>query len=268
MWDFDGISTRRLMERAGGGGSRSEDHVKTGDTLVHAGQSGVILNDENLLLLSREHESFLRGKKTDSVLRRQLLMSELGEAGLRLLGHPRIADVHPRVPANVSSPHPGVGRGHLAPGHDLPRRLNERAQYPYDLPVEFSVAFVVTAARHCSPLRTTNDLPWVSRAAWRFWRRSPHVGDFGLFVTLLSATGSGGVTSLKDIRTRSKLIIVGFAAGVAAFVASGSTGCSPVRTCSTCWFMPSRRVQRRSPLVSSFRAYYRSLKECSVSRRA
>ena len=60
VWDFDGISTRHLMEAGVAEVPVRKTSFKTGDTLVHADKSGVILNDENLLLLSREHESFLR----------------------------------------------------------------------------------------------------------------------------------------------------------------------------------------------------------------
>src|SRR5205085_2073718 len=99
---------------------------------------------------------------------------------------------------------------------------NERAQYPYDLPVEFSVAFVVIATALLTitydqrlALAVSGGLAILATLASR--------GDFGLFVTLISASGVA-IFLLKEIRTRSKLIVVGVAAALAAFIASASTG--------------------------------------------
>ena len=143
-------------------------------------------------------------------------------------GHAGADDVHTCVSANVVlSARPALGVVTLLLVMIFLSRINERAQYPYDLPVEFSVAFVVTATALLTiaydqrlALGISGGLSILATLASR--------GDFGLFVTLLSASGVV-IYSLKDIRTRSKLIIVGFAAGVAAFVASGLTGLPPAQ---------------------------------------
>jgi putative nucleotidyltransferase with HDIG domain len=230
LYEFDGWATTREQKALEEAVPVKTVNFKPGDTLVSASKnigsgspSKGVLNDENLLLLRREHEKFLEQQRTNPVLRRQLLLTEIGMAGVVLLVTFALV-VYTLLYQRKVFYRPGRALGVvcLLLAMTLLTRLNERAQYPLDLPVEFSVCFVVIATALLTiaydqrlALGVSGNLAILATLASR--------GDFGLFVTMLSAMGIV-IFSLREVRTRSKVVLVGFASGVAAFLASGSTG--------------------------------------------
>ena len=100
-------------------------------------------------------------------------------------------------------------------------RLLELAQYPWDLPVEFSTFFLVIAAALLTIAYDQRFALGVSGALTILVTLSSR-GDLGLFLTFMTVVGIT-VFSLREIRTRGKLVGVGALAAVGALVASAAT---------------------------------------------
>jgi len=216
LWRYDQAATNKEIEDAQARVPDFKTKFKRGDLLVEA---GTVLTSSELDLLAREHEQYLRDQKTDPVLRRQLLRQRLGAAGLVLIVTFGLATYTLTYQGRIfQNPGRALGLAGLCALMILFSRLNERLQLSWDAPVEFSVAFVVMAAMLlaiaynqrfafgvCGVLAILITL--ASRA------------DIELFLTLMAACGFA-VFSLREVRTRGKIIGVGLVAGVAAALTS------------------------------------------------
>ncbi len=225
LWQYDQLATGREMKEAEASVRRVMDTYRAGDPIIPipAGKLSVELGEQELPLLRAEHESFLRAQKTDPVLRRERLLTDIGMAVVVLLITLALVSYTVLYQARVlHRPVRVLGIVCLLLAMILLSRLNERAQYPYDLPVEFAVAFVVIATALLTiaydqrlALGVAGNLAILATLASR--------GDFALFVTVLSAAGVV-IFSLREIRSRSKVIVVGVVAALTAFTASASMG--------------------------------------------
>jgi cyclic-di-AMP phosphodiesterase PgpH len=220
IWRVDGIQTRGQMEAAEKSIRPFRVTFKAGDLLAPA---GTVLSDRELVVLNREHDAFLQAQRTDPVLHRKAMLHDLGMAGITFLVTLGLATYTIFYQEHVfDRPGRTMGLAVLIFIMVLLSRLNEHAQYPYDLPVEFSVAFVVVTAALLTvaydqrlAIGASGGVAILATIASR--------GDFSLFLTILGSTGIT-IFCLKDVRSRSKIIAVGTLAGVGAFVASVSTG--------------------------------------------
>lgn len=222
LYDFDQFATRRKMQEAEEAIPPVMLRYAARDPIVEVGKISVLTHRE-LALLRQEHESFLLAQQTDPVLRQQWLLAQFGMVGLVLLvvlGLLTYTSIyHQKV---FRRPLRTVGLCALMLVMVLLSRLVEWAQHPHDLPTEFTVAFVVCAA---ALLTISYDQRLAIGAALSLAVLSTLAsrGDLGLFLTTFAASAVT-VYMLHDIRTRSKVILAGSAAAVAAFVASASMG--------------------------------------------
>ncbi len=220
LWRYDAEATEEEMQAAA---DRVEPITITrteGSTLVQAGRE---LGHSELKLLAEEHAAFLEKERQDNTLRTRKYLSQLGVAlvlllvigGLALY----VAQFQPRV---FHKPARTVGLCSLLLLMVAFSRLLERASGQWNAPSEFSVGFVVIAAALLTiaynqrfALGACFALSMLAMLAVR--------GEFGLLLTMLVAM-SITVFMLREVRTRSKLVVVGTVAAAGAFVASFATG--------------------------------------------
>jgi putative nucleotidyltransferase with HDIG domain len=212
LWRYDAAATTKEIDEAQARVPRYMTPYKEDDLLVEA---GTVLSSDELGLLSREHDEYLKAQKTKPELRRQLLQHQAGLAGLVFIVTFGLAAYTLSYQGRVfQNPGRALGLAGLCLLMILLSRLNDRLQLSWDAPVEFSVAFVVTAAMLlaiaynqrfafgvCGVLAILITL--ASRA------------DIQLFLTLMAACGLA-VFPLREVRTRGKIIGVGAIAGAAA----------------------------------------------------
>ncbi len=220
LWLFDPAATAQEMEAAASRVPESKIEMQAGALLVPAGTE---LSDADLSRLKTEHAAFLRAQDTDPKLRRERMLERTGMGAVLLmltLGFAvYTARFEPRIfhkPARSFSM-----MGLLLLAVVLARGI-EHTQYPWDLPSEFTVVLVFTAVALLTI--AYNQRFAMTVAAFLAVVTTLTVrGELGLLITL-AATAGTVVYLLNEVRTRTKLIVVGMAAAVVAFVASSATG--------------------------------------------
>ncbi len=222
LWRYDENATRQAINRAEEKVQTSKIVYKTGNPIVRADKVSVLSNTQ-LDLLKREHEEFLRAEAKNPGLRQRKLLTQLGMAIMVLIVTVGFA-TYAASYENRSYRKPGraLGFAALMLVVILLSRITESAQYPWDLPVEFSVAFVVTAAALLTmayeqrfALGVSAGLAILVTLACR--------ADLGLFLTLVTAMGVT-ILLLREVRTRSKIILVGVLSAGTALIASIASG--------------------------------------------
>ncbi|GMV97286.1 MAG: HDIG domain-containing protein [Phycisphaerae bacterium] len=220
LWRYDAGATETARRRAEEQVPPVIREIKAGDMLVSANSQ---LSVKDLDLLKSEHAAYLREQRNDPVLLKKLLLGQAGMATLALLvmiGLAAYTAVY-------------EGRVFYKPGRTLGlaalllvmiglARLIEMAEWPYDLPAEFSVALVTVAAALMT-IAFSQRFSFGGAGALCILVTLASRGDFSLAITLLIASGVT-IFFLKDIRTRSKVIVVGFLAAVGAALASAAAG--------------------------------------------
>ena len=205
IWLVDGVQTRKQMETAEKSVRSFRVTYKTGDLLVPA---GTVLSDRELGVLTREHDAFLQAQRTDQVLHRKSMLHDVGMAGIVFLVTLGLATYTISYQEHVfDRPGRTMGLAVLVFVMVLLSRLNEHAQYPYDLPVEFTVAFVVVTAALLT-IAYDQRLAIGASGCVSILATIASRGDFALFLTLLGAMGVT-IFCLKDVRSRSMIIAVG-----------------------------------------------------------
>lgn len=220
LWRYSPDATAELIASRLNAVETHPIAVKRGVTLVEA---GTVLGESELYLLSQEHAVFLRAEREDPELARKKFMHELGMAimvlaicgGLAVYTHTH----QPRIFRNWAR---ALGLASLMLCMITLSRVLEMVQYPWDAPPEFSVFFLVMAAALLAIAYNQRFAFGVGGGLTILIVLSAR-GDFMLFLTFLS-TMSVTVFLLREVRTRSKLVAVGAAAGLVAFVTSAATG--------------------------------------------
>lgn len=216
LWRYDEGTTIEARRRAEEQVPPVIRDIQPKDTLVSAGTK---LSVDDLDLLKREHAAFLDAQRNNSELLQKLLLNQAGYAAvvlLIMLGLGAYVAVHEGRVFN----RPGriLGLAALLVVMVGMARLIEMAEWPYDLPVEFSVALVTLAAALMT-IAFSQRFSFGGAGAVCVLVTLASRGDFSLAVTLLTAAGIT-IFLLRDIRTRSKVIMVGLLAAVGATFAS------------------------------------------------
>jgi putative nucleotidyltransferase with HDIG domain len=213
LWRYDQTATLKEIDEAKNKVPTFTTPYKTRDLLVEA---GTVLSSNELDLLDKENTEFLKAQKTDPDLRRSKLLQNLGLAGLVLIVTFGLAAYTLSYQGRIfQNPGRALALAGLCLFMILVSRLNESLQLSWDSPVEFSVACVVMSAilltiaynqRFAFGVCGTLSILVTLASRANFW----------LFLTLLAGCGVL-VFSLKEVRTRGKIIAVAaLAAAVAA----------------------------------------------------
>lgn len=222
LWRYDTKATLEAQQLAMAAVPNVERSYKAGETLVTAGPNKR-LSAAELDLLKREHQAFLHARRTDWELRQKHLRFQAGMAGLVLLLTLGLACYAISFETTgFRRPAKNLALTALLLTMLAGARLIELAEWPYDLPVEFSVGLVTIAAALMT-IAFGQRFAFGGGGALCALVTLASRGDLALFLTLLTAT-TISVFLLKEIRTRSKVILVGMLASAGAMLASASAG--------------------------------------------
>ncbi len=220
LWQYDSKATTEAQQAAIENVPEVVLRFKAGETLVAAGPDKHLSAPE-LDLLKREHQAFRQAQRTDWELRQKHLRFQAGLAGLVLLVTLGLASYVMLYEGHVFR---HVSRTIALAALLLfmlgASRLIELAEWPYDLPVEFSVGLVTIAAALMT-IAFGQRFAFGGAGALCVLVTLASRGDLALTLTLLAAAGVT-IFLLKEVRTRSKVIVVGSLAGLAAIVTSGA----------------------------------------------
>jgi cyclic-di-AMP phosphodiesterase PgpH len=212
LWRYDQAATRKEIEEAQKKVPDFTTPYNPGDLLVEA---GTVLSPSELGLLAREHEVFLAEQETDPILRQQLLQRQVGLAGLVLIVTFGLAaytlSYQNRIFQNRGR---AFGLAALCLLVILLSRLTERLHLAWDAPVEFTVAYVVMAAMLLA-IAYNQRFAFGACGVLAILITLASRSNINLFLTLMAACGLA-IFSLKEVRTRGKIIGVGVIAGIAA----------------------------------------------------
>jgi putative nucleotidyltransferase with HDIG domain len=221
LWRYDEAATAKAMDEAEKAVPVSKIPIKAGDVLV---RGGTVLEDKKIMnRLRSEHEEYLRAQKARSEFRREKQLKQLGVGVVVLLVTmgfvTYIASYQRRI---FERPVRALGLAALILLMVGLSRVNELMEYPYDLPLEFSVAFVVFTGALLA-IAYDQRFAFGASSALSLLVTLASRGDLGLFLTLVVA---GGVTVflLKEVRTRSKIGAVGVLVAIGAAITSMATG--------------------------------------------
>lgn len=220
LWRYDSAATMEAVRAAAEAVEPVTITVKVGDKLVPV---GTVLSERELDLLKREHEEYQRAEQIDPELWQRKLLYESGVAVLVLIVTVGLAAYTALYEDRVfQRPARALGLAALMLLMLGLARLIELAEYPADLAVEFSVGLLVIAASLLT-IAYNQRFAFGGAGALAALMTLASRGDFGLFLTLMAAMGVT-VFSLREVRTRSKIVAVGALAGLAAMVTSAATG--------------------------------------------
>ncbi len=204
IWNYNKPQTGKEMELAAQRQEPVVNRFKRGDVLVWADQN-TVLGNQNMELLQAENQHYLALQKTDLKLRREKLLRRIGvgvvflvlTVGLVVYSvsyQPRIL----RKPARTLAL-AGLALWTIAFGRFF--------SYPLNWPPELTVGLVVMAAAFLTIAYNQRFAFGVGGVLAAMVTLSCQ-GDFGLFITHMTALGIT-VFSLREVRTRSKIIAVG-----------------------------------------------------------
>jgi len=215
VWRYDAGATLEAIEQARTKVKPYRVHYERGAVVVRA-TPGTELSAAELGVLRREHEAYLEATRTDPILWRQRLLSQLGLAAILLLVTGGLCVYTLRYQHRIlQKPARTFGLAALLTLVVLCSRLT------LSVP-EFSVGFVVMAAMLLTiaynPRFAFGAVGMLSLLIVLATGR-----DFGLFLVLL-ASASTAVFGLREVRSRSKIIVVGLASALMALIASLTVG--------------------------------------------
>lgn len=218
IYRYDPQETAKLIEANEKAVGKVRNTYKKGDVLVPA---DAILDSAELDLLKRERDAYRAALETDTELRWDYRRRAAGTAAMVLLAIGGLGAYTYRFqPRLLVKPSRMVGMSALLLAAVGLTRLNALLQWPVDLPPEFAVAPAVMAAAIYAITFEQRFALGVC-AVLGILATLASGGEFGLFITLLTAMGIT-VVLLHDIRSRGKLILTGAAAGLGAFVAAAA----------------------------------------------
>jgi len=220
LWRYDQDATKEATKQA-------QDRIpvytlryEAGDPIVRA---RTVLSPQKIELLKKEHEEFRRAQHTDPTLYRQRWLGELGKAIIILMVTlgliTYIVIYQQRI---FQKPTRALGLVTLLLILLLCTRLLNQIQSPAHPPAEFTLAFVATAAMLLT-IAYNQRFAFGTGGTLAILATLASGGDFGLFLTLTVGM-SVAVFTLQEVRTRSKIILVGLMAAAAAFVAATAVG--------------------------------------------
>ncbi len=213
-WRYDAAATQKEIDAALARIPEWKTPYQAGDLLVKAGTP---LGSNELAILSAEHDAYRKAEQTDPVLHRQNLQHKAGMIGLIFIATFGLAAYTLMYQGRVfQNRGRALGLAVLCLLMILLTRLNEHVQQPWDSPVEFSVACIVTTSVLLTiayDQRFAFGIGGVLSILLTLASRS----NIWLFLTLMAANGVA-VFSLKEVRTRGKIIAVGALAGSAALL--------------------------------------------------
>lgn len=219
LWRYDPSATTESMRLARENVPRYTIRKEAGDLLVRARS---VLSSRELDLLATEHQQYLRAEMTDPALRTRKMLYQLGTAVTVLLIMVGLV-VYTTIYQDriLRKPTRTLGLAGLLTAMILLSRLLVQVEYPSHPPSEFCVGFVVMAAMLLT-IAYNQRFAFGAGGTLALLVTLTCQGDFGLFLTLLVGMGVA-VFTLKEIRTRSKVIAVGAMAGMGAFAAAFSS---------------------------------------------
>lgn len=220
LWRYEANATAEARRQAEERVPPVMRSFKAGDILVSSA-SVRRLSANELDLLKQEHQAFTRARQTEPALRNRYLAQQSGMAVLVLLMTLALASYSSLYERRTF---------HL-PAHTLglcslmlvmlgASRLLEIPEYPYDLAPEFSVAPVVIATALMT-IAFTQRFAFGGGGVLVILTTLAARGDFNLYLTLMAAMAMT-IFLLREVRTRSKVIAVGAAAGLVAMLTSAS----------------------------------------------
>lgn len=220
FWQYDPSLTAKRMDEAAESVKPVTISYTAGTTLV---QAKTVLGPAELNLLKREHDAYLKAQRTDPVLRERMLLKRLGTAVVVLLVvtglavyvvsfRPRITQVPARALALA---------GLLLLMIALSRLVDHFQSLGGNLPAEACVFFVVIAAALLTIAYDQRFSFGVSAALTVLIALTVN-GDFMLLLIYMTAAGTM-ISLLKDIRTRSRIIVAGTITALATAVVSAAT---------------------------------------------
>lgn len=220
LWRYDASATAEAVKEA-------QDRISTitiqklfGDLLVPAGTE---LTNADLDLLKKHDEEFKRVARTDPELRRKKLLSQAGLALLVLLVTMGLAAYTALYQDRVfQKPARTLGLAALMLVVVVATRLIDLVQYPSHPPAEFAVGLVVTAAMLLS-IAYNQRFAFGAVGALAILVTLACRGSFNLFIVLLVGMAVA-VFALREVRSRSRVVLVGVLAGVGAFIAALAAG--------------------------------------------
>ncbi|HSW45495.1 MAG TPA: HDIG domain-containing protein [Phycisphaerae bacterium] len=212
LWRYDSAATLDAIKQAQEQVKVFTVHKVPGDLMVKAGTK---LSNAELDLLAKEHEAYLRAAQTDRWIWREQVRRDLGLAAVVLLVTAGLACYSTIYQRRVlERPTRTLAMALMMAAAVLCSRFV--AQVP-----EFAVGFLVAAAMLLSiaynqrfAFGVSGELAILVTLACQ--------GDFWLFLTLISGM-SVAVFTLREVRSRSKVVGVGLMAAVAAFVMAVAT---------------------------------------------
>ncbi|UCD30445.1 MAG: HDIG domain-containing protein, partial [Planctomycetota bacterium] len=216
LWRYDKAATAQAIDEAV---KRVPDYTipyEVGDLLV---RRGTVLLDAEIKLLKREHEEYLKAEKDNPRFFTEWRLKQFGVAIVVLLLTmglvTYIASYQDRV---FQKPARAFGLAALMALMIGLSRLIGWIDYPSKIPPGSTVFLVVIAA---ALLTIAYDQRFAFGIGGTLAILITLASDsnFGLFLTLMVAMGVT-VFSLKEIRSRSKIIVVGMLAAVGAMITS------------------------------------------------
>jgi len=213
LWRYDPAATLDIIKRAQERARTYTIHKEPGDLLVKAGTR---LSNTELELLRTEHEAHLKAAETLPHLQRERLLRDLGMAAIVLIVTLGLATYSTIYQKRVTEK---TGRAlalaMVMAGVILCGRL--LVEVP-----ELANGFLIVAAMLLT-IAYNQRFAFGAGGVLAILLTLACQGDFGLFLTLMTGM-SVSIFTLREIRTRSKVVGVGVMAGVASFVMSMATG--------------------------------------------
>lgn len=220
LWRYDLDATKEAIKQAQDRVPVYTFRYQPGDPIVRA---GTILSDQKLELLRNEHHAYLQAQKTDPLLYRKKILSQLGLAIVVLLvtiGLVAYVAIYQQRVFQKSAR--TLGLAGLLLSLVLCSRLLDQMQYPSHPPAELTVGLVVVAAMLLT-IAYNQRFAFGASGTLAFLATLASNGNIELFLTITVGMCIA-VFALREVRTRSKVVAVGFLAAIGAFIASLATG--------------------------------------------
>lgn len=219
-WRFDQEATGRVVAEAIARVPGRVTPVRTGDVLVKAGTS---LGEADLARLRLEHEAYLEAQKVDPLMARQARLRQLGMAVVVLLITAGLISYVCSYQERIfRKPARTVGLAALLLLMLILNRLLQGILEPYTTPPELSVGLVVIAAALLTIAYSQRFAFGVSGVLAVLLTLSSQA-SLGVLLTLLAAM-TVTVFGLREVRSRSRIVVIGTLAAAAAFITSAAMG--------------------------------------------
>ncbi|MCL2330082.1 MAG: HDIG domain-containing protein [Phycisphaerae bacterium] len=213
-WRYDIAATTKEINEAQSRVPEYKTLYKERDLLV---EKGMVLNNNELNVLTNEHEAFRKAQQTDPTLRHKMWAANTGLAGIALIITFGLAAYTLSYQGRVfQNPGRALGLAGLCLLMISLSRLNARLEGAWNSPSEFSVLCVTMSAMLLTIAYNQRFAFGVSGVLSLLVTLASRE-DFYLFLTLMAACGVS-VFALNEVRTRGKIIAVGGMAGLASML--------------------------------------------------